>query len=372
MRCLRVGLAARRDLLSRPGGDTSQIRRLVEELRYCGVHSELLLEPPRAARHDLLHLFNLTRVHDTWAHARAAVRGGRPFVLTPIYHSLRDYNRHGRLGLARLAFRLGGGDEGFEYLRNIYRMVQEPRDIPALLRQYRDGYRRQQRWLLQLCTRLLPNSRRELEAIREDLFLDPPPERVRVIPVGIDDSLVQADPEPFRRRYGLQDFVLCVSRFEALKNQLTLVRALAHSRLPLVLIGSVRPNHRGYLRRLLRAGRSNPRLTILRDLPRRLVESAFGAARVHVLVSWVETTGLVSLEAGLAGCNVVVSRTCYAAAELAPLVRLCAPDDLEEIRGQVEAAYEEEPNPALREEILRHFDWKRVARATVEVYETVR
>ena len=50
---------------------------------------------------------------------------------------------------------------------------------------------------------------------------------------------------------------------------------------------------------------SGDRLTIIDHLPQELLASAYAAAGVHALPSWMETCGLVSLEAALCGTPLV-------------------------------------------------------------------
>ena len=52
---------------------------------------------------------------------------------------------------------------------------------------------------------------------------------------------------------------------------------------------------------------SGKRLQIIDHLPQNLLASAYAAAAVHVLPSWMETCGLVSLEVALAGAPLVGS-----------------------------------------------------------------
>ena len=78
--------------------------------------------------------------------------------------------------------------------------------------------------------------------------------------------------------------------------------ALRKTDLPIVLIGSSKhwPSYADLCKKI-----SGERLRIIDHLPQNLLASAYAAAAVHVLPSWMETCGLVSLEAALAGAPLV-------------------------------------------------------------------
>jgi glycosyltransferase involved in cell wall biosynthesis len=92
---------------------------------------------------------------------------------------------------------------------------------------------------------------------------------------------------------------------------------------------------------------------------------------VHVMPSWFETTGLVSLEAALAGCNVVSTSRGHAREYLGDLAWYCQPDDPTSIRSAVQAAWNAPARPALRERILSEYTWRHAAIATLMAYDVV-
>ena len=89
-------------------------------------------------------------------------------------------------------------------------------------------------------------------------------------------------------------------------------------------------------------------LVIISHLPHAELRSAYAAARVHVLPSWIETCGLVTLEAALAGCSVVVSSVGYEVDYYRNLVDYCDPADVASIRRAVLSAYENHGRTAER------------------------
>jgi glycosyltransferase involved in cell wall biosynthesis len=94
-------------------------------------------------------------------------------------------------------------------------------------------------------------------------------------------------------------------------------------------------------------------------------------ARVHAVPSWFETTGLVSLEAAIAGCNIVSTSRGHAREYLGELAWYCDPDSKKSIRSAVLAAWEASEQSALRDRVLDHFTWEHAARATLNGYMLV-
>ena len=379
----RVLLCGRPDLLAKPGGDTRQIRTLQ---RCLGHDAGLSLElSPDCAGYDLVHVFNLSRPVEPAVQAEHAWSQGLPVVCTPIYQDLWRYNRWGRVGAGRAVFELLGRDDA--RLEDARALVNLLRAGPAellrrralcgdLARHAMGGRGRSavdlQRRLLAKSQAVVFNSTLEGERLARCLDLSTDDIAGEVVPVGIDPAeLEDADPAPFSRRFGLERFVLSVGRIEDLKNQRTLIEALADLPLPLVIVGGVNPRHRWYNRSLERAAAARPRTLLLRGLPRPMLISALAAAAVHVLPSWFETAGLTSLEAALAGCAVVSTDCGYARAYLGDEAEYCDPADPGSIGRAVDAALARGPSEALRRRVLERFTVEASAAAMEDIYRRV-
>lgn len=377
----RVLLCGRPDLLTKPGGDTRQILSLA---RHLGPAARLSLElRPKLDGVQLVHLFNLSRPIEPAVQLDWARRHGRPVVLTPIYQDLREYNRRGRHGAGRLAFRaLGAQDGRLETARALLNLARAGGDavragLPLLARgaldRGGDAALALQEGLLASSDLRVFNSSLEEQTVQRCLPTVP----VRsgaVVPVGVDpDELAAADPRPFLRRYGLAPgFVLSVGRVEDLKNQLALLRALAPQRaLQLVLIGQPNPRHAGYVDAVARAAAARPRTMLIHRLERPLLLSAMAAAAVHVLPSWFETVGLVSLEAAALGCAVVSTDRGYAREYLGEEACYCDPSVPGSIERAVLEALERGGSAALRRRVLERYTEPAVARRMGELYRQV-
>lgn len=377
----RVLLCGRPDLLRKPGGDTFQILTLQRAL---GSRAGLSLElSPDVTGYGVVHLFNLSRPLEPALQARAAARAGVPVVTTTIFQDLSLYNARGRRGVGwAVRWLLGGDDERLEDARAVLNLSRagalELLAHPALtagllghaLTSRGPSATALQRELIANSDTLVFNSQLEAESVERCLGPLPANVRVEVVPVGIDAQAFQAlDAAPFTRRFGISECVLSLGRVEDLKNQLTLIKALAGMDIPLVLAGAVNPRHRTYARAVSRAAAARPDTHMVGPLEREMVLSALTAARVHVLPSWFETVGLASLEAAAAGCAVVSTYAGYARAYLGDEAEYCDPADGGSIRAAVERALQRGPSRRLQDRVLQRFTVQRGAEAMAGVYE---
>jgi glycosyltransferase involved in cell wall biosynthesis len=94
----------------------------------------------------------------------------------------------------------------------------------------------------------------------------------------------------------------------------------------------------------------------------------FAQASVHAVPSLFETTGLVSLEAALSGCNVVTTEVGYAREYFEDMAWYCAPYDLGSIRSAVLAAINAPPQDELRRRVLDRHTWAHTGAATAAAY----
>lgn len=365
-------LQSRIDILKNPGGDTIHIQAVRRELANLGHRAVITnMLKPCLDSFDAVIVFNITRVHETFAQVLHAVRYGLPVFLIPIYHPLHDYFR-ARHGLGALASALAGNPERFEQLRVASRLSRDPITWSAALRQWSVGYERLQQWCLVAATGIFPNSQLEKELLISQFGLSTDDQRFAVIPVGIESDLLTADPSPFRRVVKAPRFILSVGRYEALKNQLAIVRALSPHHPPLVLIGRRNRWHRAYYHKL-KAEVRKVKGTMFESLPRRLVVSAFAAAQTHVLASWTETTGLVSLEAATTGCSIVTTNRSLALNDLPPQAQICDPSSLRSITEALDRALQIKIDWATRQSLAQRYSWPAVTKAlTVAITHLLR
>jgi glycosyltransferase involved in cell wall biosynthesis len=219
---------------------------------------------------------------------------------------------------------------------------------------------------------LLPNSWLELQAVRSDLHWSG--DCFEVAQYGVDPRIfLDADPEPFRETTGLRTpFVLQAGRIEPAKNQAMLCWALRKTDLPIVLIGS--KQHWPTYADLCQSIAGN-RLTVIDHLPQNLLASAYAAAGVHVLPSWMETCGLVSLEAALSGTPLVGSTFGHELEYLQGDAWYADPANPESLCQAVLDAWQAGRNSerplAMKRKVIEQFNWERTVDATEKLYHKV-
>jgi glycosyltransferase involved in cell wall biosynthesis len=182
------------------------------------------------------------------------------------------------------------------------------------------------------------------------------------IPNGVDPESFSEPYPPFEER----GYVLFVGRIEPHKNQLGLIKALSGSGFPLVIAGYEHPDHLAYDRECRQAGAGW--VTFTGQVTPDALPDLFRGARVHVLPTWFETTGLVSLEAALSGCSVVTTSRGYAREYFDDMAWYCDPQEPASILHAVRRAWETPPSPDLRRKVLACYTWKQVAEATIAAY----
>ena len=70
--------------------------------------------------------------------------------------------------------------------------------------------------MMQCADILFPNSQSEADQLSRYFCISK--EKIFTVPNGVDSSFASASPDPFIKKYGFQDFILCVGRIEPRKN----------------------------------------------------------------------------------------------------------------------------------------------------------
>lgn len=361
---LKVLFLSRTTLFSVPGGDTTQILKTAEALRVKGCEVVVSTDvDPDTSRFDLVHLFNLTRPQETYTQALAARKQGVSVVLSPIYVDYREYDQQARSGLEGKLLRHLSPSLA-QTVKIAGRMVMNREYNKGTLRLIATGYKRAQAQLLSMSSVLLPNSQSEMLRIVNDF----PGSRDKahvVVPNAVDPHLFSAgEAAPIET---LRGSVLCVGRIEGRKCQLELVRAMKETDLKLVLIGKPAPNQTAYFDQIKREMGSN--VVLLGEIAHDDLAKYYASCKVHALVSWMETTGLSSLEAGVMGANIVITDKGDTREYFGDLAYYCSPDSINSIRAAVLSASHAPRTNALKERILKNYTWPKAAEATLSAYE---
>lgn len=230
---------------------------------------------------------------------------------------------------------------------------------------------RMTRKLIQISDILLPNSYEEERYLKE--ILGAKNKKIDVIPNAADIRYKYGNKESFINNYSMENFVLCVGKIEPRKNQLNLVKALNGTNIPLVLIGSYIPNQKQYYDKVIEVVESNANMLHIEYFPydSELLASAYKAAKVHVLLGKNETPGIVNLEAGLAGANLVVGDCMPVREYLKEYALYCDYTSITDIKDKVIKAYNSERDDKTRIFIEENYTWDVVAKKTLQAYKNI-
>lgn len=351
---LNILMLARPNLLSDPGGDTMQVFETAQALRRRGHQVDINPKQPDYRAYSLLHFFNIIRPEDIIGHLEHA---DKPYVVSTVYVNYEEYDRFHRPGLVGRAARILTADQT-AYLKTVgkWLLKGEPLSSYSFLWQ---GRRRAMQRILQGAGCLLPNSHSEYRRLVNDYGIE---NDYVAVPNGVDPRLFLREWPAAGNRAG----VLCVGRIEGRKNQLNLIRALKGTSLPLTLVGHPARNQSGYYELCRKEAGKNVCFT--GHLPQERLLPLYRQARVHVLPSWFETTGLSSLEAAAMGCNIVAGDRGDVREYLQDSAWYCEPGSLESIRQAVQEAYHAPPETALKERIRKTYNWDNAAGRTLEGY----
>jgi GT2 family glycosyltransferase/glycosyltransferase involved in cell wall biosynthesis len=354
------------------GGDMHQVKKTMQYLQKLGVHVDLCCTPrPDPRGYDVVHLWNSWFPVQTLGQIKAirAWRPGVPVVHSPIFWDMREkcwadaaipmvFSQAATPAQLRESLALVANGR----LTVNGRTRQDPRES-----NYR-GYDTYQSGIFHLVDHLLPQSRAEVANLAKVHGIDKPFTLVRN---GAETAVFdRATPDWFVQNYGLKDFVLSVGLVEPRKNQLMLLQALREKSVPVVIIG------RYYDRRYYQlCQKVAPKGTLfIEHLPHEHLASAFKAAKIHALPSWMECASFANVEAALCSCALAVSDRTSEKEYFGDNAYYCDPASVDSIRAGVMAAYQNHARDTAKrtrlvEQFRTEFTWERAAAATLEGYQ---
>jgi glycosyltransferase involved in cell wall biosynthesis len=148
-----------------------------------------------------------------------------------------------------------------------------------------------------------------------------------------------------------------------------LIRALNDTQYNVFIHGKPSPNNTRYFEQCKIEAGSN--IHIGGHLAPQELFTAYANAKVHVLPSYFETTGLSSLEAAVMGCNIVVTDRGDTKDYFDKHAWFCDPDSPQSIKQAVDAAFAAPYDEKFRQHILTSYTWKKAAEETLKAYKTV-
>ena len=369
---MKVLIQSRENFFEMPGGDTVQILKTKEQLEKLGVQVDISLElEPDLSAYDIIHLTNITRVNETYIQLKNAKKQGKPVVLSTIFWPMEEFEKKGQHGLRKALSRLLSINQ-IERLKVLIRGIKNYKIWNKSTRSLLTvGYLNMQRYVIEQADLFLPNAELEMKKLNETFSVNK--QNYIVVPNAIDANIASnylnmVDDDEFNE---FKDATVCVGRIEARKNQLALVQALEGSPYKLVLVGQVSDNFKQYFAEIKKYIDRNENFFYIERIDNEKLYKLFKKCRVSALPSWLDTPGLVSLEAGVMGCNLAVSEIGTTKEYFGENAFYCVPDDVESIRTAIDQAFKKNNNGCLQQKILENYTWEIAAQQTLKGYEKV-
>ena len=356
---IRVAMILRSTAATVKGGDIVQAYETARQLSLLGINTDIKMTDEQIDydSYDLLHFFNITRPADILFHTG---RTDKPYVVSTILVDYSEYDRYHRKGLSGLVFRFLKADT-IEYLKTIARKIKGNDKLMSNSYVW-SGQKRSVQKVLQRSALILPNSVSEYKRLAAGYNYN---KEYMVVPNGVDPVLFNYNEENAKDDL----LVICAARTEGIKNQLNLIRALNNTEFKLLLIGDPAPNQAAYANECRGIAAKN--ISFKGHLKKEELILYYRKAKVHVLPSWFETTGLSSLEAAAMGCNIVVADRGDVREYFGNDAFYCDPASPESIYNAVKKASSSPGNESLRNRIANEFTWQQAGKRTAEAYKKI-
>lgn len=327
---MKVLLCIRNDYYRNFAGDSMQLLKTAQYLKKMGTEVDINNGSiTDYSKYDIIHLFNLTRIGETYRYYKRAKSYKKNIVLSSVYWDLKKY---------------------YSYTNDL--------DNIKLWDKCK-SYRLE---ILKGCKMIYPNSKTEGDIIKKE-FGDWVPYTVTYNGIEIENEKVTL--YNFKERFELNNYVLCVGRICHRKNQLALAKVCSKLGLQLVLIGNV--NDKEYFNKCI----SYSNVKYLGFMDSYDMYNAYKFCKIHVLPSFVETPGLSSLEAANAGCNIISTIEGSTFEYFNKMAEYCNPYDDNSIAEAIINADKKQQNDILKKHIQENFTWEKCIKELYNSYRQI-
>ncbi len=351
-----VLILARENLNEVGGGDAVVIKQHAKSLRELGVEVDISLGDISVIRnYDIVNLYNFSEPETLHNFSKACVKENVPYVVTTFYEDWSKYAQRMLEINATLAeyLKLGQPLSKWQMLLDCPKTSAE---LVPLDNSYAACHAKA----------LICSGKDEEESLRVNY---PQAQNIHTIYYGFDGGQSGDKGQLFKEEYQVDNYVLCVGRLENRKNQLMLLKAFEESQISLVfLIGETDIND-PYANACRAFKRQGPTYFINR-VSKQMLASAYSGAKVHVLPSWCELPGLVSLEAAHYGTNVVCSNLGTISDYLGNLAYYCDPGDDKDILSVTMKAFNAQVSKELSKGVKK-YTWEASAMKLLTIYRSV-
>lgn len=294
------------------GGDGIQMLKTKQYLEneYPNIKIDIVTNPINLTEnYDIAHIFNYLSHVETRGFIERAKQLGLKIVSSTIFW---DYS----YSIMPLPMILGWKYSWIaEWHVNLFRFLNRMFSrIP--LQRFRKAYypisnefSKECRYFIDNSDLILPNSYEEGVLCCDFAKSPEGKKKIHVVYNGVDINDISIIPEEtFFEKYKIpHNYILQVGRVEYSKNQLNLIASLVDNPdIPIVILGNNNYNKK-YSKMVEKIARKRGNVFFISNVPHNDVYSFYAYARVHVLLSFRESPGLVSLEALSQSCPIVIS-----------------------------------------------------------------
>lgn len=324
---MKILFCVRGDYYRNFAGDSMQILKTEEHLKKMGIAVDINNgDITDYSSYDIVHLFNLTTVGETYKYFKIAKSYKKTIVVSSVYCNLKKY---------------------YHYINDL-----ESIKLWDRCKIYRTE-------ILKGCKMVYPNSKAEGELIQKEFGSWVP---YNVIYNGVE---VEDDDVPlysFKDRYNLNNYILCVGTIAKRKNQLALAQVCNNIGAQLVLIGNIADKI--YFNECMKF----KNIVYLGFMDNYNIYNAYRFAKLHVLPSFIETPGLSSLEAAASGCNIVSTNEGCAEEYFKDMAIYCDPYDIDSIKRAVNEGLKKRKNHKLKDYVLEKYSWEKCIKELYNSY----
>ena len=363
---MNVLFCVRHNFYTAVGGAYVQIMQTMEKLRALDVNCDIVLDPRNVKFHDydIIHLTDLTFTYDLQAYLKEidAQNFQGSLVLSTIYWPFDDYAENGAPFFQRMLFRIFG-ISGVHRAKSLAKLIMQRNTI--YLNGVFSNYLEIQKNIISRVDLLLPNSHLEMQALSGRLGLETYNYFVAYNAIDVPYF------ESIKKRSKVKknpSLITFVARIDPRKNQIGFLQAMMETHHTIRFVGGVGVNAKAYYSELKRLALERGNVEFIPHSTQDEVFAHMLESKVNVLTSWIETPGLVSLEAAYAGCNIVVSDKGSVREYFRDYAYYCDPSDNDSVREAVLKAVDADFDEGFIDLIKMSFSWERTADATLAAY----
>lgn len=283
------------------GGMATQMREYMQGmiLRNCNVSRVSITEFENGLEevYDIIHLCDVSIPFDIKKMINGVKKIDRKrtkIVLSTIYWDFEDYFKNGSYFFQKVTYRLFGGG-------NMERISSLIKYLTTFERRYLNGFlinkQKLQKEIGSVVDLLLPNSKKEGELFQQKTGVTT---NYKVIFNGVS---LKNNLRTLKKDIDL----LCVARIDRRKNQMQIAKEFENTEYKVVFVGPIGPNSKNYFVKLNDIISKNSNMEYLGVKSRNELDELYLRSKYHCLLSWIETPGLVNLDAFSLGCEVIVS-----------------------------------------------------------------